>query len=64
MEEVEKRRYVELDKNGKLRVKMADLVKRDVQAFTKDLDLNVGWKKQKIESKTRLKERLDIEYEF
>jgi hypothetical protein len=63
-EEAEKRRYVELDKNGKLRGKMADLVKRDVQAFTKELDLNVGWKKQKEESKTRLKERLDTEYEF
>lgn len=43
---------------------MADLIKYDIEAFTKELDPNLGWEKQKEESKTRLKERLDAEYEF
>jgi hypothetical protein len=63
-EDNDRRRYVELDKNGKPRGKMADLVKRDVHAFTKELDPNEGWEKQKDESKSRLKQRLDAEYEF
>jgi hypothetical protein len=43
---------------------MADLVKRDVHAFTKELDPNKGWEKQKDESKNKLKQRLQVEYEF
>jgi galactokinase/mevalonate kinase-like predicted kinase len=43
---------------------MADLVKHDVQAFTKELDPNLGWEKQKEVSKRRLKERIDAKYEF
>lgn len=63
-EDNDRQRYVELDKNGKPRGYMADLVKRDVHAFTKELDPNEGWDKQKDESKSRLKQRLDAEYEF
>jgi hypothetical protein len=63
-DDFDKRKYVDLDRNGKPRGKMADLVKHDVQAFTKELDPNIGWEKQKEESKRRLKHRLDAEYEF
>jgi hypothetical protein len=63
-EEVQKRRYMELDKNGKPRGKMADLMKHDVQAFTKELDPNVGWDKQKEEAKRRLKQRFYAQYEL
>jgi hypothetical protein len=50
-DEVQKRKYVELDKNGKPQGKMVDLVKHDVHAFTKELDPNLGWEKQKDEAK-------------
>jgi hypothetical protein len=63
-DEVQKRKYVELDKNGKPQGKMVDLVKHDVHAFTKELDPNLGWEKQKDEAKKRLKHRLDAEYQF
>jgi hypothetical protein len=63
-DEIQKKKYVELDKNGKPQGKMADLVKYDVQAFTKELHPNLGWEKQKDEAKRRLKQRLGAKYQF